>query len=265
MNRRRFIGISLASAGGLLGMTYAAAQIINMNDAINKSGRQRMLSQRLAKGYLQMGQLIDYEHSKKIMEHSLVLFERQLTELRAFAPTPENQAVLKDVSTAWLSYKELLVSRSPNVQDAKSILVINEEVLALAQTATVQLEKLSGTTAGRLVNLSGRQRMLSQRMAKFYQAINWDIAPPKAQEKLFDARKEFIAALSELAASQKNTVEIKREIELAAQQWIFFDNAVSAGAAAGGSRMQLATNVATTSERILETMDRVTAMYEKLV
>ena len=40
---------------------------------------------------------------------------------------------------------------------------------------TVQLEKYSGTTAGRLVNVAGRQRMLSQRMAKFHQAINWGV------------------------------------------------------------------------------------------
>jgi hypothetical protein len=89
------------------------------------------------------------------------------------------------------------------------------------------------------------------------------VASPEAKDKLFGARKEFIAALAELAASPKNTPEIVREIQLAQQQWIFFDNALNAGAA-GGNKAQQATNVATTSERILEVMDRITGMYEKL-
>lgn len=263
MNRRQFVGIGAAAATGLLGISYSVAQVANMNDAINKSGRQRMLSQRLAKSYLQIGQAVELERSRKILDSSLALFDRQLVELKAFAPTAENKAVLQDLSVAWLSYKEALVGRPPNQNDAQAVLVLNEEVLAMAQTATVQLEKLSGTATGRLVNIAGRQRMLSQRMAKFYQAINWGVATPGAKEKLSDARKEFIAALDELAASPKNTQEITQEIQLAQQQWIFFDNALNAGAG-GGNKTRLATNVATTSERILEVMDRITGMYEKL-
>ena len=46
---------------------------------------------------------------------------------------------------------------------------------------------------------------------------------------------------------------------------MFFDNALGAVAGAGGAdKVKLATNVATTSERILETMDGITGMYEKL-
>lgn len=263
MNRRQFVGAGVAAATGLLGISSSVAQVVNMNDAINKSGRQRMLSQRLAKSYLQIGQGVDLDRSRKILDNSLALFDRQLVELTAFAPTPENKAVLQDLSGAWLSYKEALVGRTPNQQDAKSILVINEEVLALAQTATVQLEKLSGTATGRLVNIAGRQRMLSQRMAKFYQAINWGVATPGAKDQLFGARKEFIAALAELAGSPQNTPQIAQEIQLSQQQWIFFDNALNADAA-GGIKAQQAINVATTSERILEVMDRITGMYEKL-
>lgn len=264
MKRRQFIGIGAVAATGLLGVSFpVVAQVVNMNDAINKSGRQRMLSQRLAKSYLQIGQGIDPERSRKVLDNSLALFDRQLVELKAFAPAPENKAVLQELGTTWLRYKEALVGRAPNQQDAKSILVISEEVLAMAQTATVQLEKLSGTAGGRLVNIAGRQRMLSQRMAKFYQALNWGVATADAKEKLLGARKEFVSALAELTASPKNTPEIKQELDLAQQQWIFFDSALNGGAS-GTNKMQQATNVATTSERILEAMDRVTGMYEKI-
>ena len=262
MKRRQF----LEAAGIIIGGGYigtVSAQVINMNDAINKSGRQRMLSQRLAKTYLQIGLAVDSDRSKKNLDASLGLFDRQLTELRAFSPNADNRAVLSDMEKTWLSYKAVLVGRSPNQQDARSIMQINEDILSLAQKATLQLEAVSGTSAGKLVNLSGRQRMLSQRMAKFYQAINWGVAPADAVQKLAAARTEFITSLAELNASPKNSTEIKRELELAQHQWVFFDNAIR-NPVGSSNKLQLSTNVAMSSERILEVMDRITGLYQGL-
>jgi hypothetical protein len=264
MKRRHFLQASAAASGYLMGFAHADTPILHINDAINKSGRQRMLSQRLAKSYLQIGQSIDLTRSKKVFSASVTLFERQLAELENFAPTPENKATLVDLRKEWGTYKNVLVSRAPNRQDAKTIMGANEKVLALAHASTIQLEKISGSVTARLVNISGRQRMLSQRMAKFYQAINWGVVSSDALINLAKARDEFLLAMSELAASPKNTADIKVEITLAQQQWFFFDQALKSSADSVEAKLRFATNVATTSERILETMDRITGMYEKL-
>lgn len=263
MHRRHFLGRAIMMTGGLGLLSFAWAQVANINDAINKSGRQRMLSQRLAKAYLQLGQGIDVERSKKILDASLSLFDRQLAELRAFAPTAENKLTLGEMEKAWLGYKQVLAGKAPNQQDARSIMVINEEILAMAQAATVQLEKFSGSSSGQLVNISGRQRMLSQRMAKFYQALQWGVAPADAAARLEQARKEFIAGMQTLNSAPGDTTKIHDELTLAQQQWLFFDNALRQSGDAK-SRQQNATNVATTSERILEVMDEVTGLYQQL-
>ena len=52
MNRRRCLqqGVSLSAALATAGVWRPAqAQITSLNEAINKAGRQRMLSQRMAK------------------------------------------------------------------------------------------------------------------------------------------------------------------------------------------------------------------------
>ncbi|HEY8102101.1 MAG TPA: type IV pili methyl-accepting chemotaxis transducer N-terminal domain-containing protein [Burkholderiaceae bacterium] len=240
------------------------SQRLAINDAINKSGRQRMLSQQLAKCYLQIGQSIDAKRSKQILEAALALFEQQLVELKVFAPTQDIKAVLTNLEQAWVSYKEVLVDATPNQRDAKLVLTINEDILVMAQESTDQLEKYSRTVAGKVVNLAGRQRMLSQRMAKFYQALNWGVATPDTMLRLNAARKEFIDSLAVLAGFQHNTPDIRNELEVGKQQWTIFDKALNSNFSSMGKKSLVASNVATLSERLLEVMDRVTFLYTKL-
>ncbi|MDP2809394.1 MAG: type IV pili methyl-accepting chemotaxis transducer N-terminal domain-containing protein [Rhodocyclaceae bacterium] len=246
--------VFLVLAGGAWG------QIADVNSAINKAGRQRMLSQRIAKTYLQIGQNIDVDRSRRVLDGSIALFDRQLVELKNFAPTPEIRDTYIQLEKSWLAYKDALVGAVPSKAGGRTVLDLSEEVLKLAHQGTVQLEKRSGTTTGRLVNIAGRQRMLSQRMAKFYQALIWGVGDNVAPG-LEKARTEFIAAHGELAKAAASDPPLKESLERVGRQWIFFEAAL---AQRGGDRKYHATDVAVASELILQEMEVAVGLFEKL-
>ena len=240
----------------------ASAQITDIHSAINKAGRQRMLSQRMAKAYFQLGQAVDVERSQRVLDSSIALFDRQLVELKNYAPIPEIRDTYLSLQQSWLAYKDALVGATPSKTGGKTVLALSEDVLKLAHQGTGQLEKHAGSNTGRLVNIAGRQRMLSQRMAKFYQAIGWGVGDGVSSGELEKARKEFIAAHEELRKAGGESGPLKESLERVGRQWIFFDAAL--GQRGGDRRSYFATDVAAASELILQEMETAVGLFEKL-
>lgn len=239
----------------------ALSQVIDINDAINKAGRQRMLSQRAAKSYMALGQKIQADNADKILTASMALFNRQLGELKAFAPTPEIKATYGSLETAWSDYTGALVGGAAGKAGAEQVLTSSGKVLQLANMGTVQLENFSGKSVGKLVNMAGRQRMLSQRMAAFYLSASWGVKTATSTVEMTKAKDEFLNAHDVLKNAAETTPAIKAELQLAETQFTFFEAALR-NLRPGVGEAQ--TNVFTTSERILQVMDGVTGMYSKL-
>lgn len=265
MRRRDFCQLVLGGLGSLpvfaLESVRTPSGAPTLGLAINKAGRQRMLTQRMAKAFamLLLGVLPDKAAS--LLDQSRRLFEQQLLELKTQQASEAIVHAWLELDRAWGGYRDTL-SGAKTLDQGRLVLLEAEKTLRAAHVLTGLYEKQSGSTAGHLVNLSGRQRMLSQRMAKCYCFERAGLGSEALRNELQTARQEFVAALAELNAARENTPEIRLELELANTQWLFFEQALNGRE---GQRDIALRNVVTTSERILEVMDSLTGRYEKLV
>jgi len=237
------------------------AEISTLSSAINKAGRQRMLTQRIVKAYCLVGMGVQSNTHKRQLNGAIALFETQLAELKVFAPTAEIADALAQVEELWTPFKEIAAAPASK-EGADRLLEINDGVLAAAHKVVVMLAEHSGTEVGKLVNIAGRQRMLSQRLAKFYMARAWGIERPEIQPEMKKAGDQFEAALmGELVNSDQNTPALQAELAKAVKQWGLYKRGLQLEQDSGD---YIPVIMAATSENLLKIMNKITGLYEKL-
>ncbi len=257
------IVILLMSIMLAMGSSLSYAKIESLSQAINESGRLRMLSQRLAKAYFFKALDIQPQKAQSQFNNSQELFEQNLTDLSAFNKSVGNnvaiQVSLSIIQKEWRVYKEVL-SQPNNKENASSILTLSDRTLMACEELVTQLEKLTLRESAHWVNLSGRQRMLSQRIAKFYSAISLSGNFEHYHPFLQTAVTEFDEALSALMKSPDNTRFVNHKLKKVLTQWQFSKK----GFELLGKGNSTPLVISLTTETILKQMNDITALYEQI-
>ncbi len=234
----------------------AQAEISTLSSAINKAGRQRMLSQRILKNHALLGAAVDTLKARQEMSDAISLFDQQLSELKTYAPDANIKKALAKVSELWPDYKRN-VQQPPTKAHAMSLLDDSDELLRACHKVVLMLEDLSKTQAGHLVNIAGRQRMLSQRLSKLYIYQAWGFNNATIRSQMNQAKNEFIGALQEMKTAPVNNDKINRKLRAANQQWKLFKHGLD-----GVEKKPIPYIVNLTGNKLLKTMNELTHLYE---
>jgi nitrate/nitrite-specific signal transduction histidine kinase len=256
LHRRTALVLGAALGCGLA--LPAQARIQELGEAIDQAGAQRMLSQRMGKTWLAQLRPELSARARQVLQASEARFTQQLDQLLGFAPTPEISGSFRALQRRFQDYRALL-HRTPRREDLDELLRRSGEVLSLAHVATGQLQQRSREGTAWLVNLSGRQRMLSQRLALYFLAGQQGARPALVQGEITKASTEFKSAMQTLAQAAEATPAIRDNLELARNQWVFLQ------AALGGESQgpQAAHDVFVASENLLVVMETVTGHFAR--
>jgi AmiR/NasT family two-component response regulator len=223
--------------------------------AINRAGQQRMLSQRLVKLYALACSRTDGAAAALLMRESVARIEENLAALEAELSAATYGDLIGTARSGWQALRPLVdAPAQPTHLDLVDTLA--EAVLAHADALVLALEGSGLAATVGVINVSGRQRMLSQRMAKL--ALLAAVAPGEGQaQALLQAAQGFEDGLQLLAAAPLSTPQIRAALEQGAQAWARLQEAVpQAGKPAGRIKLAAA------SEELLELFDRLTQAYQ---
>ena len=232
---------------------------ISKNDAVNMAGKQRMLTQRMLKNYAMLGMGNSFGDPGKDLQQNISLFDETIKSLKALQINAQVNDSLANDEQLWLPIKKI-IQTTPEIKKIPKLKKDLDALLDACHKTTGLIAKASGANTSEIINLSGRQRMLSQRLAALYMLQVWGIQDPEFKNNLNNTLDEFEKAQKILLQSKLNSPEINAGLAKVKKLYMWFE---IMGRSKSGKYVP--SIIAKSSDKILKEMNTITNLYMKAI
>jgi len=256
---KRKVGLAIVAIAILsFPQSIVAEKQSNALELINLAGQQRMLSQRISKDYLYKGGEIAVSKAERQLNRTLKESLQAHSKLKDSITDPK---IINLLGFVEMNNQDIVLKtkESFTIDNAQYVLDLSESMLEGNEFVMSSLKKSSGLDASKLIDMSARQAMLSQRIAKYYIAYQLGIKDKNTINQMNKAVKLFADSHKALLANQTNTPEINGKLKKIDRLWgvvyKFYLDIETGG---------LPLIVFNTTDDITKKMDEVTALYVKI-
>ncbi|HJV94463.1 MAG TPA: type IV pili methyl-accepting chemotaxis transducer N-terminal domain-containing protein [Albitalea sp.] len=230
----------------------------NYAEAVNRAGQLRMLSQRLVKLYA-LRVNVPAAPREELLRESSQRIDGNLAALAKSLSKATYGDLIDAVMAPWTQLKGAL-SAPVDVVRLAEVDALAERVLLQADRLVNHLETTGMASSLHVINVSGRQRMLSQRVAKqaLLAVLLAGDAAAAARVEADKARAAFEEALAYLNGVPLSTREIRESLDTAGQTWGQMIQALERVSTVAGQQA-----LGETSEALLALFEQLTERFER--
>lgn len=216
-----------------LSLSFTVQAENDLSKALDDAGMQRSLSLQIAKDYLLESLYGNARQYIREREEAEALFEAKLQNLKTFAQERNDaplSALLVQVQGLWHSYR-LIIDKDSDYDNAKTVVQASNNLLHLCDQVVEHIEQV-GIDAGMLLyletaegkkvsylNIAGKQRTGSQRIALYLAADRLGLRDIDAAEQLQTAINDFDSGMRDLYAASQNSARTDELIGQAIDTW----------------------------------------------
>jgi len=245
------------------GNALTAEPSLSAGALVNMCGRLRVLSQRMAIAWGMIASVVA-PHKALIKLHQLDKeFERNLARLGKLDLAPEISEKLAQVKALWPRYQQLVGGEEISPQRVEAVFDLSEDLLAATDALTGCAADLGGLPEAHYVNMAGRNRMLSQRIGKFFLFRQWPSLDARIAALIPPSCLEFENNLQALGKTGNTPPEVAAQLRVVASQWQKFIRSLCPDLC-HAAWSQHARLVMAEGERLLRSVDTTVKLFERL-
>ena len=238
------------------------------SDAINMSGKQRMLSQKISKVYMMRLNGTPKEATDEEFKASTRLFNKNLISLddNSKNSSDKTKGLIAEEKLQWEKFlSKFLLNPTDNVS---KLLVLSNGLLDKCKAVVTGIENDGSSASGdahklKTINTSGKQRMLSQRLSLYYLASKLNAGKPQlasTQGELKRIYAEMQKSFASLSANSLNNDEINKNFEILKNEFSLITGNMS-----GFENQSIdADKILSFSNKVTSTYNTITGIYAKL-